>query len=161
MLKAGLPPALFQDLDQRVGGQMNLFSGDAPFGAGAFAGPGDVAEQRSACVTSKEQPFVQVLRCAAHQYHIAIMISGPVWEFGNRAMGSGDRQGVLVLSVVCCEGVEVDSDRVWADATGQAIGPIRESLASVGLSGQLHLVAFVIGGLVWILDNRAMGGGYC
>ena len=62
MLEAGLQPALLQDLDQRIGGQVSLFPGDDPFGAGEFAGPGDVAEECSGCATSQEQPFVQILR---------------------------------------------------------------------------------------------------
>jgi hypothetical protein len=66
VLKAGLQLALLQDLDQRIGGQMRLFSGDNPFGAGAFAGPGDVAEECPGRATSQEQPFVQILRCAAN-----------------------------------------------------------------------------------------------
>ena len=47
---------------------MRLFSGDDPFGAGAFAGPSDVAEECPGRTASQEQPFVQILGWAANQH---------------------------------------------------------------------------------------------
>src|SRR5450759_508047 len=111
---------------------------------------------QSACPIRKAPASIG---CGSELHHSAFVVGGLIRILSNRAMSGSDRKGVLVLSVVGSNrSVTMDGDRTGIGSASQSACPIRKAPASIGCGSELHHSAFVVGGLIRILSNRAMSG---
>ena len=109
-------------------------------------------------VTSPIRETPAGIGCGGELNHITFMIGGLIRILSHSAIGGGDSQRIFILSIVGRDrGIAVNGDRVRVEAADQIASPVREAPAGIGCGSELYNIAFMISGLIRILDHSAIG----